>query len=94
MKIEQVLPFCKIHSFLQLAHIISTLQSSTLGLRGPKQLFFHLTTTYWVKQSTQPSLAILLEVPRVYAKSLQLSLPYLILMSNLQIHATTTPNVK
>lgn len=55
-----------------------------LGVRGPKQLFFHLTTTYWVKQSTQPSLAIPLEVPRAYAKSPQLSLPYLILMSSLR----------
>lgn len=55
-----------------------------LSLTGPKQLFFHSTTTYWVKQSTQPSLAIPLGVPRAYAKSLQLSLPYLLLMSALR----------
>lgn len=55
-----------------------------LSLTGPKQLFFHSATTYWVKQSTQPSLAIPLGVPRACAKSLQLSLPYLLLMSALR----------
>lgn len=55
-----------------------------LSLTGPKQLFFHSTTTYWVKQSTQPSLAIPLGVPRACAKSLQLSLPYLLLMNALR----------
>lgn len=54
-----------------------------LGVRAAKQLFFCLTTTYWLRRGTQPSLAILLEVPGVVAKFLQLSLPYLILMSSL-----------
>lgn len=51
---------------------------------SPEQLFFHSTTTYWVTQSAQPSLAIPLGVPGAHAKSLQLSLPYLLLMSALR----------
>lgn len=51
---------------------------------SPEQLFFPSTTTYWVTQSAQPSLAIPLGVPGVHAKSLQLSLPYLLLMSALR----------